>query len=89
MKRQIGKEVYEDYLFSIIKGSKLFDEVIPEQDYHYKKNEAKTVDVMCRKGNAYSQKNSFNGFFQFSRKTFNQRRSRTLFRYSVKMHCVY
>lgn len=27
--------------------------------------------------------------FQFSRKTFNQRRSRTLFRYSVKMHCVY
>lgn len=53
LKRQIGKEVYEDYLFSIIKGSKLFDEVIPEQDYHHKKSEAKTVDVMCRKGNAY------------------------------------
>lgn len=36
-----------------------------------------------------SMKNSFNGFFQFSRKTFNLRHSRNLFRYSVKMHCVY
>ena len=53
LRRQIGKEVYENYLFSIIKGSKLFDEVIPEKDYHRQKSAAKTLDVMCRKETAY------------------------------------
>lgn len=47
------------------------------------------MEVACQPFKAYSQKNSFNGFFQFSRKTFNPRHSRNLFRYSVKMHCVY
>lgn len=50
---QIGKETYENYLFSIINGSKLFDEVIPEKDYLHQKSVAKTLDVMCRKETAY------------------------------------
>lgn len=49
----IGKEVYEDYLFTIIKESGIFDEVRPEQEYILHRTPRRTADVMARKGNDY------------------------------------
>ena len=49
----IGKEVYEDYLFTIIKESGIFDEAIPEREYIFQKKTRRTADVMARKGNDY------------------------------------
>lgn len=49
----IGKEVYEDYLYTIIKDSGIFDEVIPEQEYILHRTPRRTADVMARKGNDY------------------------------------
>lgn len=50
---QIGKEVYEDYLYTIISESGIFEEAIPEQPYLYRKETRRTVDVMTRRGHEY------------------------------------
>lgn len=49
----IGKEVYEDYLYTIIKDSGIFDEVIPEKEYIFRRANRKTADVMTRIGDNY------------------------------------
>lgn len=49
--RLVGKEVYESYLYRIIKDSGLFDEVISEQTYYIGRNKKETVDVMARRKN--------------------------------------
>lgn len=49
----IGKEVYENYLFTIINESNIFDEVKSEQEYTLRKMPRRTADVMARKGNTY------------------------------------
>lgn len=46
--RSIGKNVYESYLYKIIKDCGLFDEVISEQTYYIGRNKKETVDVMAR-----------------------------------------
>lgn len=50
---QIGKEVYENYLYTIINESSIFEEVIPEKAYLYQKAERRTADVMTRVGDNY------------------------------------
>ena len=49
----IGKEVYEEYLYTIIKESGIFDEVKPEQQYILHRTPRRTADVMARKDNDY------------------------------------
>lgn len=44
-------EVYEQYLFQIVKGSDLFDEVVRECEYD--RGQKKTLDVLARKGESY------------------------------------
>lgn len=43
--------VYEQFLFQIVKGSDLFDEVVRE--YTYDRGQKKTLDVLARKGGSY------------------------------------
>lgn len=49
----VGKEVYEDYLYTIISESGIFDEVIPEKKYTFRRAERRTADVMARRGNDF------------------------------------
>lgn len=49
----IGKEVYENYLYTIISESGIFDEVKSEQEYTLRKTPRRTADVMARRGNDY------------------------------------
>ena len=48
-----GKEVLEQYLFDILSESNIFDEVIGEKNYIYKRQQMRTSDVMCRKEDFY------------------------------------
>lgn len=49
----IGKEVLEPYLYFIVHGSKIFQEVIPEQEYIKGGKGCKTIDVMARRDETY------------------------------------
>lgn len=50
----IGKHVLEKYLYDLLIDAKIYDEVIPEQEYKLKRNNnAKTLDVMVRKDNKF------------------------------------
>lgn len=53
LKGKIGKYVLEDYLYSIIYESNIYDEVIPEKEYYDGKKLKKTSDIMIRKNNEY------------------------------------
>lgn len=52
LRNYIGNIVYEKYLYDIIVESDYFDEVYSEQSYVYKKQEMKTIDIMCKIGNS-------------------------------------
>ena len=91
--RAVNDHTFDALRKDEIWGSSIFSfndpfECMPHYDPHKNTAHIKT-EVACQLFKAYSQKNSFNGFFLFSRKTFYLRHSRNLFRYSVKMHCVY
>lgn len=49
----VGKEVYEDYLYTIVSESGIFDEVIPEKKYTFRRAERRTADLMARRGNDF------------------------------------
>jgi len=49
--KNILHEVYEKYLFDIVKGSNQFDEVYSE--FEYGKENKRTLDVLARKDNTY------------------------------------
>lgn len=49
----LGKDVLEDYLYKIINDSNVYDEVIKEKDYIFKKQNRKTTDLMIRKDDDY------------------------------------
>ena len=51
IKNLFGKNVYENYLFDILKEAEIFDETLGE--FIYGKEHKRTPDVMCRKGNKY------------------------------------
>lgn len=53
LKTKIGKEVIEDYVYSIINNSKTYEEVISEKMYSNGKTEARTSDVMIRNKNKF------------------------------------
>lgn len=49
LRELIGKNVIEKYLEDILKESKIFDEVVGETEFQYRRNRLKSSDVMCRK----------------------------------------
>lgn len=50
----IGKHVLEKYLYDLLIGAQVYDEVIPEQEFKLKhNNNARTLDVMVRKDNKF------------------------------------
>ena len=51
LRNKIGNIVFEKYLYDILYDSNYFEEIYKEQSYIYKKQEKKTIDVMCRIGN--------------------------------------
>lgn len=53
LRQKIGKAVYENYLYHILQISGLFDEILQEQEYVFKRNKMKTLDVLCRKDDCY------------------------------------
>lgn len=49
LRENVGKEVLEEYLYYILSISNIYDEVIKEQKYFFRKNECRTLDIMCCK----------------------------------------
>lgn len=50
----IGKHVLEKYLYNLLIDAKIYDEVIPEQEFKLKhNNHGKTLDVMVRQENKF------------------------------------